>query len=151
LNECWEKGGEGGTDMAKKVVELLEGPKPTPKFVYDLEDSLEDKVNKIVKTIYGGDGVIFTDKAKKQIKQLADWGLDRLPVCMAKTQYSLSDNPALFGAPTGFTITVSDIRVANGAGFIVCRTGDVMVVGLPKRPAALNMDIEADGTIKDLF
>ena len=152
LNECWEKGGEGGTDMAKKVVELLEGPKPTPKFVYDLEDSLEDKVNKIVKTIYGGDGVIFTDKAKKQIKQLADWGLDRLPVCMAKTQYSLSDNPALLGAPTGFTITVSDIRVANGAGFIVCRTGDVMVMpGLPKRPAALNMDIEADGTIKGLF
>jgi len=152
LNECWEKGGEGGTDMAKKVVELLEGPKPTPKFVYDLEDSLEEKVNKIVKTIYGGDGVIFTDKAKKQIKQLADWGLDRLPVCMAKTQYSLSDNPALLGAPTGFTITVSDIRVANGAGFIVCRTGDVMVMpGLPKRPAALNMDIEADGTIKGLF
>ena len=152
LNECWEKGGEGGTDMAKKVVELLEGPKPAPKFVYDLEDSLEDKVNKIVKTIYGGDGVIFTDKAKKQIKQLADWGLDRLPVCMAKTQYSLSDNPALLGAPTGFTITVSDIRVANGAGFIVCRTGDVMVMpGLPKRPAALNMDIEADGTIKGLF
>ena len=152
LNECWEKGGEGGTDMAKKVVELLEGPKPTPKFVYELEDSLEDKVNKIVKTIYGGDGVIFTDKAKKQIKQLADWGLDRLPVCMAKTQYSLSDNPALLGAPTGFTITVSDIRVANGAGFIVCRTGDVMVMpGLPKRPAALNMDIEADGTIKGLF
>jgi len=152
LNECWEKGGEGGTDMAKKVVELLEGPKPTPKFVYDLEDSLEEKVNKIVKTIYGGDGVIFTDKAKKQIKQLADWGLDRLPVCMAKTQYSLSDNPALLGAPKGFTITVSDIRVANGAGFIVCRTGDVMVMpGLPKRPAALNMDIEADGTIKGLF
>ena len=152
LNECWEKGGEGGTDMAKKVVELLEGPKPTPKFVYDVEDSLEEKVNKIVKTIYGGDGVIFTDKAKKQIKQLADWGLDRLPVCMAKTQYSLSDNPALLGAPKGFTITVSDIRVANGAGFIVCRTGDVMVMpGLPKRPAALNMDIEADGTIKGLF
>ena len=152
LNECWEKGGEGGIDMAKKVVELLEGPKPTPKFVYDLEDSLEEKVNKIVKTIYGGDGVIFTDKAKKQIKQLADWGLDRLPVCMAKTQYSLSDNPALLGAPKGFTITVSDIRVANGAGFIVCRTGDVMVMpGLPKRPAALNMDIEADGTIKGLF
>ena len=124
----------------------------TTFFVYDLEDSLEEKINKIVKTIYGGDGVIFTDKAKKQIKQLADWGLDRLPVCMAKTQYSLSDNPALLGAPTGFTITVSDIRVANGAGFIVCRTGDVMVMpGLPKRPAALNMDIEADGTIKGLF
>ena len=117
-----------------------------------LGEQNKDKVNKIVKTIYGGDGVIFTDKAKKQIKQLADWGLDRLPVCMAKTQYSLSDNPALLGAPTGFTITVSDIRVANGAGFIVCRTGDVMVMpGLPKRPAALNMDIEADGTIKGLF
>lgn len=84
LNECWEKGGNGGVDMAKKVVELLDGPKTSPKFVYDLEDSLEEKVGKIVRTIYGGDGVIFTDKAKKQIKQLVDWGLDRLPVCMAK-------------------------------------------------------------------
>ena len=107
---------------------------------------------KSFRTIYGGDGVTFGAKAKKQIAQLKEWGLDNLPVCMAKTQYSLSDNPALLGAPTGFKINVTDIRVANGAGFLVCRTGDVMVMpGLPKRPAALNMDIDADGTIKGLF
>ena len=152
LNECWEKGGDGGIDMAKKVAELAESSNPTPKTVYDVNDSIEEKIDKIVQTIYGGVKADFTANAKKQIKQLADWGLDKLPVCMAKTQYSLSDNPALLGAPSGFNITVSDIRVANGAGFIVCRTGDVMVMpGLPKKPAALNMDIEADGTIKGLF
>lgn len=152
LNECWEKGGDGGIDMAKKVAELAESSNPTPKTVYDVNDSIEEKIDKIVQTIYGGVKADFTTNAKKQIKQLADWGLDKLPVCMAKTQYSLSDNPALLGAPSGFNITVSDIRVANGAGFIVCRTGDVMVMpGLPKKPAALNMDIEADGTIKGLF
>ena len=152
LNECWEKGGEGGIDMAKRVVELVEGSEPTPKFVYELTDSVEEKIDKIVRTIYGGDGVTFDGKAKKQIAQLKEWGLDNLPVCMAKTQYSLSDNPALLGAPTGFKINVTDIRVANGAGFLVCRTGDVMVMpGLPKHPAALNMDIDADGTIKGLF
>lgn len=152
LNECWEKGGDGGIDMAKKVAELAESSNPTPKTVYNVNDSIEEKIDKIVQTIYGGVKADFTANAKKQIKQLADWGLDKLPVCMAKTQYSLSDNPALLGAPSGFNITVSDIRVANGAGFIVCRTGDVMVMpGLPKKPAALNMDIEADGTIKGLF
>lgn len=152
LNECWGKGGDGGIDMAKKVAELAESSNPTPKTVYDVNDSIEEKIDKIVQTIYGGVKADFTANAKKQIKQLADWGLDKLPVCMAKTQYSLSDNPALLGAPSGFNITVSDIRVANGAGFIVCRTGDVMVMpGLPKKPAALNMDIEADGTIKGLF
>ena len=152
LNECWEKGGDGGIDMAKKVAELAESSNPTPKTVYDVNDSIEEKIDKIVQTIYGGVKADFTANAKKQIKQLADWGLHKLPVCMAKTQYSLSDNPALLGAPSGFNITVSDIRVANGAGFIVCRTGDVMVMpGLPKKPAALNMDIEADGTIKGLF
>ena len=152
LNECWEKGGDGGIDMAKKVAELAESSNPTPKTVYDVNDSIEEKIDKIVQTIYGGVKADFTANAKKQIKQLADWDLDKLPVCMAKTQYSLSDNPALLGAPSGFNITVSDIRVANGAGFIVCRTGDVMVMpGLPKKPAALNMDIEADGTIKGLF
>lgn len=152
LNECWEKGGDGGIDMAKKVAELAESSNPTPKTVYDVNDSIEEKIDKIVQTIYGGVKADFTANAKKQIKQLADWGLDKLPVCMAKTQYSLSDNPALLGAPSGFNITVSDIRVANGAGFIVCRTGDVMVMpGLPKKPAALNMDIESDGTIKGLF
>ena len=152
LNECWEKGGQGGLDFARKVVELSQGPKPSPKFVYDLKDSIEDKVKAITKTIYGGDGVIFTAAAKKQMKQIQEWGLGELPVCMAKTQYSLSDDPSKLGAPSGFNVTVSDVRVAAGAGFIVCRTGNIMVMpGLPKKPAALAMDVEADGTIKGLF
>lgn len=152
LNECWEKGGQGGLDFARKVVELSQGPKPSPKFVYDLKDSIEDKVKAITKTIYGGDGVIFTAAAKKQVKQIQEWGLGDLPVCMAKTQYSLSDDPSKLGAPSGFNVTVSDVRVAAGAGFIVCRTGNIMVMpGLPKKPAALAMDVEADGTIKGLF
>ena len=152
LNECWEKGGQGGLDFARKVVELSQGPKPSPKFVYDLKDSIEDKVKAITKTIYGGDGVIFTAAAKKQVKQIQEWGLGDLPVCMAKTQYSLSDDPSKLGVPSGFNVTVSDVRVAAGAGFIVCRTGNIMVMpGLPKKPAALAMDVEADGTIKGLF
>lgn len=152
LNECWEKGGQGGLDFARKVVELSQGPKPSPKFVYDLKDSIEDKVKAITKIIYGGDGVIFTAAAKKQMKQIQEWGLGDLPVCMAKTQYSLSDDPSKLGAPSGFNVTVSDVRVAAGAGFIVCRTGNIMVMpGLPKKPAALAMDVEADGTIKGLF
>ena len=152
LNECWEKGGQGGLDFARKVVELSQGPKPSPKFVYDLKDSIEDKVKAITKTIYGGDGVIFTAAAKKQVKQIQELGLGDLPVCMAKTQYSLSDDPSKLGAPSGFNVTVSDVRVAAGAGFIVCRTGNIMVMpGLPKKPAALAMDVEADGTIKGLF
>lgn len=152
LNECWEKGGQGGLDFARKVVELSQGPKPSPKFVYDLKDSIEDKVKAITKTIYGGDGVIFTAAAKKQVKQIQEWGLGDLPVCMAKTQYSLSDDPSKLGAPSGFNVTVSDVRVAAGAGFIVCRTGNIMVMpGLSKKPAALAMDVEADGTIKGLF
>lgn len=152
LNECWEKGGQGGLDFARKVVELAQGSKPSPKFVYDLKDSIEDKVMAITKTIYGGDGVIFTAAAKKQIKQIQEWGLGDLPVCMAKTQYSLSDDPSKLGTPSGFNVTVSDVRVAAGAGFIVCRTGNIMVMpGLPKKPAALAMDVEADGTIKGLF
>lgn len=152
LNECWEKGGQGGLAMARKVAELAEGSQPAPKFVYPLEDSIEDKVSAIVRHIYGGKGAIFTGAAKKQIKQLEEWGLADLPVCMAKTQYSLSDDPSRLGAPSDFTITVSDVRIAAGAGFIVCRTGNIMVMpGLPKRPAALNMDIEADGTITGLF
>ena len=152
LNECWEKGGQGGLDFARKVVELSQGTKPSPKFVYDLKDSIEDKVKAITKTIYGGDGVIFTAAAKKQVKQIQEWGLGDLPVCMAKTQYSLYDDPSKLGAPSGFNVTVSDVRVAAGAGFIVCRTGNIMVMpGLPKKPAALAMDVEADGTIKGLF
>ncbi len=152
LNECWEKGGAGGGEMAAKVVELLETGTVTPKFVYEVTETIPEKVANIVKTIYGGDGVSFTGAAQKQIKQLEAWGLDKLPVCMAKTQYSLSDDPSLLGAPKNFTITVQDVRLAAGAGFIVCQTSNIMVMpGLPKKPAALAMDINRDGQITGLF
>lgn len=152
LNECWEKGGEGGIDMAHKLVGMLEEQKPQKVELYDVNDSIPNKLKAIVTKIYGGDGVTFTPNAKKQIKQLEDWGLDKLPVCVAKTQYSLSDNPALLGAPKGFKINVQDVRVSNGAGFIVCQASNIMVMpGLPKKPAALKMDIDNNGKIYGLF
>ena len=152
LNECWEKGGAGGIDMAKQVMGMLEGTDIKPTALYDVKDSIPNKLTAIVKEIYGGNGVEFTSAAKKQIAQLEDWGLADLPVCVAKTQYSLSDNPELLGVPTDFTITVQDVRIANGAGFIVCQTSNIMVMpGLPKQPAALGMDVTAEGTIKGLF
>lgn len=152
LNNCWAEGSAGGKDMAEKVVAMVESSQSRPTMMYDIEDSIPNKITAIVQKIYGGKGVNFTANAKKQIKQLEDWGLDKLPVCMAKTQYSLSDNPDLLGAPSDFTITVQDVRVANGAGFIVCRTGNIMVMpGLPKKPAALAMDIDENGRITGLF
>ena len=152
LNECWGKGGAGGIDMAKQVMGMLEGTDIKPTALYDVKDGIPNKLTAIVKEIYGGNGVEFTSAAKKQIAQLEEWGLADLPVCVAKTQYSLSDNPELLGAPTDFTITVQDVRIANGAGFIVCQTSNIMVMpGLPKQPAALGMDVTAEGTIKGLF
>lgn len=152
LNECWEKGGEGGIDMAKQVAAIVEKSNPAPTMMYDVNETIPEKITHIVQKIYGGDGVEFTANAKKQIAQLEAWGLDKLPICIAKTQYSLSDNPDLLGAPSNFTINVQDVRIANGAGFIVCRTSNIMVMpGLPKAPAALKMDIDADGKITGLF
>ena len=152
LNESWEKGGEGGLDMARKLARMLEEQAPRKVELYDVQDTIPNKLKAIVTKIYGGDGVTFTPNAKKQIKQLEEWGLDKLPVCVAKTQYSLSDNPALLGAPRGFKINVQDVRVSNGAGFIVCQTSNIMVMpGLPKHPAALNMDIDNNGKITGLF
>ncbi len=152
LNECWEKGGEGGIDMANKLVAMLEEQAPEKVELYDVNDTIPNKLKAIVTKIYGGDGVTFTPNAKKQIKQMEDWGLDKLPVCVAKTQYSLSDNPALLGAPKGFKINVQDVRVSNGAGFIVCQTSNIMVMpGLPKKPAAPKMDIDNNGKIYGLF
>lgn len=152
LNECWEKGGEGGIDMAKQVAAIVEKSNPSPTMMYDVNETIPEKITHIVQKIYGGDGVEFTANAKKQIAQLEAWGLDKLPICIAKTQYSLSDNPELLGAPSDFTINVQDVRIANGAGFIVCRTSNIMVMpGLPKAPAALKMDIDADGKITGLF
>ncbi|MDY3974145.1 MAG: formate--tetrahydrofolate ligase, partial [Veillonella caviae] len=152
LNECWEKGGDGGIDMAKQVAAIIEKSDVPAKMMYDVNETIPAKITHIVQKIYGGDGVEFTANAKKQIAQLEAWGLDKLPVCIAKTQYSLSDNPDLLGAPSNFTINVQDVRVANGAGFIVCRTSNIMVMpGLPKAPAALKMDIDTDGKITGLF
>lgn len=152
LNNCWAEGGAGGLDMAEKVYALTQQPKTSYAPLYDVNDSIPAKMEKIVKDIYGGSGVVFTNNAKKQIKELEQFGLDTMPICVAKTQYSLSDNPALVGAPQDFVVTVQDVRVCTGAGFIVCQTSNIMTMpGLPKVPAANRMDIDADGTITGLF
>lgn len=152
LSEVFAKGGEGGLDLAKKVVSAVETQKADFKFMYDTDMSIKDKIRAVVTKIYGGKGVVYTPKASKQIARLEEFGLDKKPVCMAKTQYSLSDNPSLLGRPEDFEITVSNVRVSNGAGFIVVETGNIMVMpGLPKVPAANNIDVDADGRITGLF
>ncbi len=152
LSEVWEKGGEGGIDLANKVVELAEGGKSNFKPLYELDMTIQEKVEKIAKEIYGADGVDFSSKALKEIAKYKKLGLDKLAICMAKTQYSLSDNPELLGKPDGFRIAVNSIRVSAGAGFLVVLTGDIMTMpGLPKVPAANKMDILPDGEIIGLF
>ncbi|MCX7883493.1 MAG: formate--tetrahydrofolate ligase [Caloramator sp.] len=152
LNEVWEKGGEGGIEMAQKLVEIVDKEESNYKPLYDVEKSIPEKIGTIVKEIYGGDGVEFSPKALKEIKRLEELQLDKMPICMAKTQYSLSDNPQLLGAPKGFKITVNEVRVSAGAGFIVCQTGDIMTMpGLPKVPAAENIDIDENGVVTGLF
>ena len=152
LSEVFAKGGEGGVDLANKVISAIEKTPSGYAPLYDVNLSIKEKIDIIVKNIYGGKGAVYTTKAQKQIKQLEDLGLDKKPVCMAKTQYSLSDNPALLGRPEDFEITVSKVRVSNGAGFIVVETGDIMVMpGLPKKPAAENIDVDENGKISGLF
>lgn len=152
LNNCWAEGGKGGLEMGEKVLKLLQQPKTPYKPLYDVNDSIPKKMETIVKKVYGGDGVIFEGNAQKQIKELEAFGLDKMPICVAKTQYSLSDNPALLGAPKGFKVTVKDVRVCTGAGFIVCQTSNIMTMpGLPKVPAANRMDIDENGVITGLF
>ena len=152
LNNCWAEGGKGGVEMGEKVLKLLQQPKTPYKPLYDVNDSIPKKMETIVKKVYGGDGVIFEGNAQKQIKELEAFGLDKMPICVAKTQYSLSDNPALLGAPKGFKVTVKDVRVCTGAGFIVCPTSNIMTMpGLPKVPAANRMDIDENGVITGLF
>lgn len=147
----WEEGGKGGIDLAKHVLEVINQPQQFAP-LYDVSDSVEDKVTTIVKKVYGGMGVQFTDKAKKQLKQIEENGWDHLPICMAKTQYSLTDNPKLLGRPESFTITVREIIPKLGAGFLVCLTGDIMTMpGLPKEPAAFRMDIDEQGNAIGLF
>ena len=153
LSEVFAKGGEGGLDLAQKVIRAIEEQPVTDfKFVYDVEDSIPDKLNKIVTKIYGGNGVEFSKKALKEIERLEAFGLDKKPVCVAKTQYSFSDDASKLGRPSGFKVNIKTIRISNGAGFIVAEAGDIMVMpGLPKQPAANNIDVDADGVISGLF
>ncbi len=152
LCEVWEKGAKGGVLLANKVVELVEEKESEFKPLYDLEMGIFDKISKIAKEIYGAKDVTYTAKVIKKIEELEKSDKFKVPICMAKTQYSFSDNPKLLGAPTDFEITVKDVKLNNGAGFLVVYTGDIMTMpGLPKIPAANNMDIDKDGKITGLF
>ncbi|WP_163654055.1 formate--tetrahydrofolate ligase [Listeria sp. PSOL-1] len=152
LTEVWEKGGDGGLELADKVVQEIEKDKANYKRLYDNAESIEEKLEKIVTKVYGGIGVELSNKAQKQIAEFKKYGWDRYPICMAKTQYSLSDNQALLGRPTNFTIHIREFIPKLGAGFVVALTGDVMTMpGLPKKPAALNMDVDERGHAKGLF
>lgn len=151
LTNVWEEGGKGGIDLAKKVLEVLQD-KNHFKPIYNVGDTIENKVRSIVQKVYGGQDVKFTDKARKQITEIEKFGWDSMPICMAKTQYSLSDQPKLLGRPEGFTITVREIIPKLGAKFLVCLTGDIMTMpGLPKEPAALKMDVDENGNSVGLF
>ena len=151
LSEVWAKGGEGGLALADKVEEAIHKPNHF-HVLYDVNDTIPQKIETIAKTVYGADGVDFTGPAQKQLKEIEDLGLDKMPVCMAKTQYSLSDDATKLGRPTGFRITVKELRLSAGAGFIVALTGNILTMpGLPKHPAAENMDIDENGKITGLF
>ncbi|WP_422446148.1 formate--tetrahydrofolate ligase [Thermoanaerobacterium sp. DL9XJH110] len=152
LSEVWAKGGEGGLDLAREVLRLIEEGKNNYKPVYELDTGIAEKITTIAREIYGADGVDFSAAALKEIKNLESLGFGNLPVCIAKTQYSLSDNPQLLGRPTGFRITVRNVKVSAGAGFVVALTGEIMTMpGLPKRPAAENIDVDENGRITGLF
>ncbi len=151
LSEVWGKGGEGGVELAKEVIRLCDQPNDFT-FSYDVDLPIKDKIEAIVKKIYHGDGVTFTANAEKQIKTLTELGYDKMPICMAKTQYSFSDDQTKLGAPTGFTVTVRNVKVSAGAGFLVALTGEIMTMpGLPKVPAAERIDVDEDGKISGLF
>ena len=152
LSEVWAKGADGGIELANGLVDLLENTESHYKPIYDLDLPIEEKIKTIAREIYGADDVIFTKKAKTNIKKLTELGLDKLPICIAKTQYSLSDDPTLLGRPTGFNIEINDLIPNTGSGFLVAISGDIMrMPGLPKVPAANNMDILEDGEIVGLF
>lgn len=152
LSTVWADGGNGGIELAKEVVRLCEEEKGDLTYAYDLDMSIEDKIDAIVKKVYGGDGVVFDANAKKQLAQIKALGYDKLPVCMAKTQYSFSDDATKTGAPIGFKVTVRNLKIAAGAGFIVALTGNIMTMpGLPKVPAAERIDVDENGVISGLF
>lgn len=151
LSEVWAKGGEGGLKLAEKVEEAFKKPSDF-HFIYDETDTVENKIAAVAREIYGAEGVDFTAAAQKQLKEIEELGFDKMPVCMAKTQYSLSDDASKLGRPTGFRITVKELRVSAGAGFLVALTGSILTMpGLPKKPAAENMDIDKNGRITGLF
>lgn len=151
LSEVWAKGGEGGVELAEKVLEAMKQPADF-HYMYEVEQSIPEKIEAIAKAIYGADGVDFTAPAKKQLAEIEALGLDKMPICMAKTQYSLSDDATKLGRPEGFRITVKELRISAGAGFIVVLTGNILTMpGLPKKPAAENMDIDVNGKITGLF
>ncbi len=152
LSDVWAKGGEGGVELAREVVRLCNEEKGDFTFSYESNLTIEEKIDAIVRKVYGGDGVIFTPNAKKQIATLTELGFGDCPVCMAKTQYSFSDDATKLGAPTGFKVTVRNIKISAGAGFIVALTGDIMTMpGLPKVPAAERIDVDNNGVITGLF
>ncbi len=152
LSDVWAKGGEGAEELAREVVRLCEEDSSGFAFSYSLDGTIEDKIEQIVKNIYRGDGISVSDEACEQIKTLTSLGFDRLPVCMAKTQYSFSDDKDRLGAPEGFTVNIKSVKVSAGAGFVVALTGDIMTMpGLPKLPAAEKIDVDADGNIVGLF
>ncbi len=152
LSDVWAKGGEGGTELAREVVRLCEEEKGNFTFSYSLDGSIEEKISAIVKNVYGGDSVVLTPNAKKQAEKLTEMGFGNSPICMAKTQYSFSDDATKLGAPEGFTVTVRNLKISAGAGFIVALTGDIMTMpGLPKVPAAEKIDIDNSGKITGLF
>ena len=152
LSNVWAEGGKGGEELAREVVRLCEEEKGDFTYSYELDGTIEEKIEAIVKKIYGGDGVSFLPAAKKQIAQLTALGFDKCPVCMAKTQYSFSDDATKLGAPSGFTVTVRNVKVSAGAGFVVALTGDIMTMpGLPKVPAAERIDVDENGKITGLF
>ena len=153
LSEVWAKGGEGGKTLAEEVIRLCEEEKSDRfQFVYDLDTTIEEKLNAIATKVYRADGVVITAAAKKQIQQLTELGFDKMPICMAKTQFSFSDDASKLGAPRGFKITVREVKVNAGAGFLVAKTGDIMTIpGLPKVPSAEKIDIDDNGVISGLF
>ncbi len=151
LSTVWADGGNGGTELAQEVVRLCEEPNDF-SFSYDLDCSIEEKIETVVKRVYGGNGISVLPAAKKQIDRLTQLGFDKLPICVAKTQYSFSDNAAKLGAPENFEITVKNVKISNGAGFLVVLTGDIMTMpGLPKVPAAERIDVDENGVISGLF
>ena len=152
LCEVWAKGGEGGIDLAEKVLRAIDGNKAEFDYFYDINLTIKEKIEKICKEIYGADGVVFAPATKKVFDVIEAEGLNKLPVCMSKTQKSISDNPALLGKPTGFKVTINDLRLAVGAGFVIAMAGDIIdMPGLPKKPSAEVIDIDENGVISGLF